>query len=560
MSENLKKTVWIPEGGKFHGSAEELVFRLLDRQLGEGWIACHSHEILFRSNRLEMGEIDFLLFHPEKGLFILEVKGGRVNYSPSEGWISKDREGSLHKINPIAQAKGNLEKVMRQMREHLDLPDLTRLPKGFAVIFPHCHFEGALPAGVVYGESNASAGQAIVWDDRCFDDLGERIEKTLSLWSGGKATKAHSGLSERVSSYFTTSTLHVSYSNKAEAALDIERLNEATQSHLKAFEFLSKWNRIRVKGVSGSGKTSLVMKLALKALDEGESVLVLTFNKFLASWIRHQFVGTSSDSLRGNEVAVLHYHGLGYQWATEAGIEYGVGEGESAIEFYSERCAELLMLATEMIPKRFDAILVDEAQDMKSSWWTSIENLLKGDGSTLGIFYDPKQNIYGTKLDFPFEGQEVELNHNLRNPMEIIEAMRGFYEDDVAFPISRDIKGAIETVKIKKGEKAGDIVSDKIEGLISGGVSPSQIVILGRHRFSGSCIHDIEASFSCTTNLNEWLKGVSVLYSTYKGFKGLEADYVFLTEIIEFCEKFPESVYINGLGRSRHQVIRIEEN
>ena len=51
------------------------------------------------------GEADFVMIHPDHGVLVVEVKGGRIRTSEGE-WYSVDRHGAEHEIkNPFEQAR-----------------------------------------------------------------------------------------------------------------------------------------------------------------------------------------------------------------------------------------------------------------------------------------------------------------------------------------------------------------------------------------------------------------------------------------------------------------------
>jgi len=63
-------------------------------------------------------------------------------------------------------------------------------------------------------------------------------------------------------------------------------------------------------------------------------------------------------------------------------------------------------MATEILPIRFDAIVVDEAQDFGEEYWFPIELLLRdSDRSTLFIFFDHNQAIYRRVRTFPIKDE-----------------------------------------------------------------------------------------------------------------------------------------------------------
>ena len=53
------------------------------------------------------GEADFVVMHPDYGVLILEVKGGRIEYEASnEKWFTIDRNDNRFEIkDPVEQAK-----------------------------------------------------------------------------------------------------------------------------------------------------------------------------------------------------------------------------------------------------------------------------------------------------------------------------------------------------------------------------------------------------------------------------------------------------------------------
>ena len=56
--------------------AEQTVYRALQKALPEGWTAWHSLRV--RLNRGPEGEGDFVLAIPDRGVLVLEVKGGQI--------------------------------------------------------------------------------------------------------------------------------------------------------------------------------------------------------------------------------------------------------------------------------------------------------------------------------------------------------------------------------------------------------------------------------------------------------------------------------------------------
>jgi superfamily I DNA and RNA helicase len=72
-----------------------------------------------------------------------------------------------------------------------------------------------------------------------------------------------------------------------------------------------------------------------------------------------------------------------------------------------------LAMATVIINDRFDAIVVDEAQDFGQEYWFQVELLLRdSDDSTLFLFYDHNQDLYSRVSTFPIDGEPFLLTRN----------------------------------------------------------------------------------------------------------------------------------------------------
>ena len=84
--------------------------------------------------------------------------------------------------------------------------------------------------------------------------------------------------------------------------------------------------------------------------------------------------------------------------------------------FWKSDAAQLLDQALGVYPdERYDAIIVDEAQDFEMDWWLSVDELLRNKDSTFYVFYDPNQQIYGGGLAENLSLQTTTLKYNCRN-------------------------------------------------------------------------------------------------------------------------------------------------
>ena len=77
--------------------SEQAVFDIIERCLSDDWVVFHSFAYLIRDplRLLNDGEIDFLLYHEQKGFVAIEVKGGTISYLNGQ-WLQNGKPRQLH--------------------------------------------------------------------------------------------------------------------------------------------------------------------------------------------------------------------------------------------------------------------------------------------------------------------------------------------------------------------------------------------------------------------------------------------------------------------------------
>ena len=96
--------------------------------------------------------------------------------------------------------------------------------------------------------------------------------------------------------------------------------------------------------------------------------------------------------------------------------------------FYERTVPDALFASFDSVPKRFDAIVVDEGQDFLDSWWDPLLlSLADQAGGILYVLHDDNQNLYRRTTSFPGRMLEIPLQDNLRNTQKISELTTKFY-------------------------------------------------------------------------------------------------------------------------------------
>jgi hypothetical protein len=77
----------------------------------------------------------------------------------------------------------------------------------------------------------------------------------------------------------------------------------------------------------------------------------------------------------------------------------------------------------------FDALIVDEGQDVSADWWLPLQILLVDpDRSPLYVFFDDNQKLFPVPTGLPFLHAPVQLTVNCRNTRRINELVMRFYK------------------------------------------------------------------------------------------------------------------------------------
>lgn len=158
-------------------SSERIVYQALRDQLPNAYTVLHSYPWLRpqRSNisiALREGEADFVILHRERGLLVLEVKGGTLVLEDRQ-WYREKAAGREKIKDPFDQASRNMHALLNSIEERSGL-QRNQFSYGTAVVFPHHNYIGALPA---------NADKAIIICQRDLANLVHSIERAYAAWT-----------------------------------------------------------------------------------------------------------------------------------------------------------------------------------------------------------------------------------------------------------------------------------------------------------------------------------------------------------------------------------------
>lgn len=536
--------------------SERLFYRWLRDGLDDSFTVFHGIELLTLepSDTLKIGEADFLVIHKDRGLLVIEVKGGEVRRVPSKNrWLSTDRGGNTHEIpNPFHQARENMFTLVRKIKEERvfggEWKGEIPITYGYAVAFPDC----AAPDRQRLPEANAK----IVMDRRDGKRVAGRIDDIFGHWRHKQ--KGSRGFKENEYQALLSNVLlaHYNVTRPLWARFEEERgqFIRLTREQCRILGAIPDLKRALFKGYAGTGKTQLLMEQARRFAGSGARVLVLCYNQPLGELL-------SLWAERGMEqVKVSNFHRLCEEYAREAGLEFAEPSADRPGErqrFYEVVSPEILKEAIGRLPHRFDCILVDEGQDFRYEWLDAAMGLLDPGGLDIFyIFYDEQQNIYGKELKFPFEAAPFELKINCRSTQAIrdITCKLG----SVAIDCFEDcLKG--ERVRYHAYGRALDqvpIIEEIVMRLTRDKkLDSTRILIVSSHKRSRSCLAGVGriAGYPLVDFEPPIRKG-TIGFSSLHRAKGLESDVVIFCDVDggePYCSRSNQYV---AVSRARHLI------
>lgn len=376
-----------PETPELQSSGERQVLKQLTATLPDAAeIFCNYRFFDGEENR----EVDFIVLWPGAGVMFIEVKGGLVTLGTDGKW--RNRTSPKDPYDQVTKAMHGVEKIVQ------DSGRLNRsLRATWMVVFP----ETALGRNVKVGNFS----QDRIVDETALPDIKDRIYKHLHDLEN--ATNSKNDL-EIVSGVLTNEWQERDFFQWQWAAINNQR-TKLTEVQQKSIEALKRQPKYVVSGPAGSGKTFMALNQARTHVKEGRVTALICYNEGLAQFFKVQvgswphaerpkFVGTFHSLLSDMWKVKIPSSGDNESWNLEAAIE--------AIKNLQSR---------ELV--RFEAFVIDEAQDFSSKWWEVLTFGYDSDKpGYLSAYGDENQNIYRQSIgdSFPDLYPVTVLTKNLR--------------------------------------------------------------------------------------------------------------------------------------------------
>jgi hypothetical protein len=523
-------------------TAERRLYEGFLEQLNESFVVYHSVDwVLWRAGRPEQGEADFVLTHPVHGVLVLETKGGAISYDPrSRVWTQSGNTGS-HRLgeDPFHQARD----------EMYSLIEILKAQPGWEKWMPSYGYGVAFPDGAYSSDAHPGAPATLAIDRDDLDRLAERADELMRSWvHPGRAFGA-----EGMDAVARALGLRVEIRTplKLQFGEEDRRIIELTGDQAYARAVVLHRHRAGVTGPAGSGKTILATEIARHEAESGKRTLLTCFNRRLGEHLQASTEGTPN-------LHVAHFHALCTELAREANIPLNEPEGPEDRRWFEHTLPGALEEAARALGPRFDAIVVDEAQDFRSWWWPALlATHVDPDHGTLYLFADDSQNLYGGD-ELPVSPEEIEppLPNNLRNTRAIHEFVSVFFDAGSAGPgTSKGPPGReVEVLEYDDEAELDRLLEVVLTNLTEQERIPLEdIVVLSPGGRDKSRLWARRAFGPF--RLSDHVEAETVLWSSVHAFKGLERPVVILAEIGDGHQEDVASYLRAGATRARNHLI-----
>ncbi len=478
-------------------------------------------------------EIDLLVVWPGIGMAVIETKAGFVT-TRDGAWYQGSGARQHPMRDPVVQAS-DAHHALTRFLESRGIGAARHARTAHVVALPHT------PVPVTWAAPGAPRATILDRDDLAGPtaDPTTRLREAIERHGAGHAPLTPTDAEQVIAALTAPLPSHTEL--LAAAAEHTDRVDQLTRTQAALLAgALRHQNRLRVVGAAGSGKTFLALEAARRRARDGERVALLCYSRGLGRYLERT---TATWPLRERPAFVGLFHELPVRWGATPGNEQDPDDWERRLP------ADLARLADERpTVDKFDAVVVDEAQDFGELWWPSLLRCLRDpERGGVVVFGDEAQHVFPRDGAVPLDTDPVVLDENLRSTKPIAQLF-GAFSDDLVRP--RGQTGAPVRVVDVGYDDAVAAADEAVEALLDEGWPPGEIALLTTGRRHGQHRWQVEQS-GHAAYWDDFFAGTDVFYGHVLGFKGLERNVVVLAvNGFREAERARRLLY-TGLSRAR---------
>ena len=526
---------------------------------------------------------DFLLLSPKYGIMIIEIKDYSEKYLKT---ISKTGKWEWLKDEKIVSLDNPFDQIYQYWRVIKDRVNLCQFPEEIEIPILRLVVFSQIPKkGQVSEEIRKISPHKI---NLCFKETLSRDENFKEMLDDIIPTKIE--LSEEQFNLIRANLIPscrlptLQQANLMKYFSCENKVKLLDQDQEKFARELGQGHRL-IFGVAGSGKTILLIARAriLARRHPNWKILILCYNKLLKKLIFNMLNPQDYDA----DITISTFHGWARNYILNGDDEFSAlyhqankqaKKEDKKDDFFQEFVPKLLNQIIKFQGEdqlRYDAILIDEAQDFEKVWFESIMQVLNPNTNSLLITCDGLQGIYARKrfawshVGIQARGRVKRFDKSYRIPIEIgiiaqkvlpknITDLIGQFDEFIS---TKQFIGNHGTVEIFVSDTREDEYERLVEKIVRSLKSPQEILVLFKlnmkkinykHPFFDSLkIHNIEWK-----DLQDYnYESPGLVIGTLYGTKGLESDTIIIPELDTYFSSQDRQLLYVGMTRSRKKLV-----
>lgn len=523
-------------------SQEDLMFNALSK-LPDEYYVFHSFTIVnVNNNTIYENEIDFVIFHPKKGILCIEAKAGNVKYE--EGYWKYGNGIVMSHLGPFNQAETNKWKISKYFEKKQCKYLLDKCKLLHAVWFPSVdknHLKKVqLPA---------EADINLILTKESIEKAEQDISKIFDIkLPNSVQTDLDRNEEKIIIDKILAPTLDLISISEMKLESNKQQFARMLKEQVALLNYLEEQPDAVINGMAGTGKTVLAIEKAKRHADNNEKVLFLCYNSKLRDYLRNTF-----------EYENIKYFNIDEFACEMCNLKNRVFSNENNKMLYQMLEEKLIeMSIDDSFP--YQHVIIDEGQDLgrEEIEEAHVIELLKANvlenkekNGTFYLFYDKNQLIQANKVPSYIAEADCKLTlyNNCRNTINIAETSlrllgsnkrvkiidNAVYGDSTELYFSKDEKETIENLNVI------------IDNYLKEGYKNIQILTCSTLKNS------IISKYFLNEEYNYNKKDIPV--TTCRKFKGLEADAIILIDInMNVFNNNDEKIMYVGSSRARYKL------